>query len=55
MTVARAGEEGVKELLVLPVNHTWMMGDKRVISAAARFLKTGRFEAMGGMRERGEP
>jgi pimeloyl-ACP methyl ester carboxylesterase len=49
VTVARAGEEGVKEVLVLPVNHTWMMRDKRVISAAARFLETGRFgEAAGG-------
>lgn len=47
VTVERAGEEGVKELLVLPVNHTWMMRDKRVISAAARFLKTGRFETAG--------
>ena len=43
VTVARAGEDGVKELLVLPVNHTWMMRDKRVIAATARFLKTGRF------------
>ncbi len=53
VTVERAGEDGVKELLLLPVNHTWMMRDKRVISAAARFLKTGRFEAAGGKAGKG--
>jgi pimeloyl-ACP methyl ester carboxylesterase len=49
VTVERAGEDGVKEVLVLPVNHTWMMRDKAAIAATARFLKTGRF----GERETG--
>ncbi|MBR6023204.1 MAG: alpha/beta hydrolase [Kiritimatiellae bacterium] len=43
VTVERARAEGVKEMLVLPVNHTWMMRDGKVIEATARFLATGRF------------
>lgn len=48
VTVARAGEEGVKEVLALPVNHTWMMRNKRVIAAVERFLKDGSFGGVEG-------
>lgn len=43
VTVARAGEEGVKELLEVPAGHTWMMRKKNVIDLTIRFLKTGQF------------
>ena len=51
VTVERAREEGVKELLEVRAGHTWIMRDKAVIEATVRFLKTGRFgeeEAGGG-------
>jgi len=35
--------EGVQEQLVLPVDHTFMMNDTRVIKACQRFLENGKF------------
>lgn len=42
--VERAKLEGMQDFLVLPVNHTFMMGDAHVIRQALRFLREGRFE-----------
>ena len=44
VTVASASAGGVREVLALPVNHTWMMRDESVIAATERYLRTGRFE-----------
>lgn len=43
VTVASAGAAGAKEVLELPVNHTWMMRDGRVIDATLRYLRGGTF------------
>ena len=43
VTVASAGTGGVREVLELPVNHTWMMRDETVIAATQRYLREGRF------------
>lgn len=42
--VDRARLEGMEDFLVLPVNHTFMMRDERVIRQALFFLREGRFE-----------
>lgn len=42
--VARAGLDGMRDFLVLPVNHTFMMRDDRVIRQALCFLREGRFD-----------
>lgn len=44
VTVARAHEDGMKDLLEVPAGHTWMMRKKNVIDLTIRFLKTGQFE-----------
>ena len=43
VTVASAGSGGVREVLELPVNHTWMMRDDAVVAATRRYLRDGRF------------
>ena len=43
VSVARAQLEGRADVLVLPVNHTFMMGDARVIAQTLRFLREARF------------
>jgi hypothetical protein len=43
VSVASAGTGGVREVLEMPVNHTWMMRDKEVIAATLRYLREGRF------------
>ena len=36
--------EGMSDHIVLPVTHTWMMNDTRVLDAVSVFLESGRFE-----------
>ena len=43
VSVARAKGEGVKEMIVVPHSHTWMMNRRRVIDATLHFLAQGRF------------
>lgn len=43
VSVASAGAGGPREVVVMPVNHTWMMRDKEVIAATLRYLRDGRF------------
>lgn len=43
VSVASAFEIEARDKLVLPVSHTWMMMNPRVISATLRFLEDGRF------------
>jgi triacylglycerol lipase len=43
VSVARAQIDGMRDLLVLPVNHTFMMLDPTVIQQALHFLRAGRF------------
>lgn len=44
VSVERAKLEGMSDFLVLPVNHTFMMGDAEVIRQSLFFLREGRFE-----------
>ncbi len=44
VSVASAFDIEARDKLVLPVSHTWMMMDPRVITATMRFLDVGRFE-----------
>ncbi|SDF39940.1 alpha/beta fold hydrolase [Rhodobacter capsulatus] len=44
VSVASAKRAGMKDFLVLPVTHTWMMDDPRVIVEVLAFLDQGRFE-----------
>jgi hypothetical protein len=43
VSVERAKLEGMRDMLVLPVNHTFMMGDDEVVRQSIRFLREGRF------------
>lgn len=43
--VERTKLEGMTDFLVMPVNHTFMMGDAEVIRQSLHFLREGRFEA----------
>ncbi len=42
--VARARLEGMRDFLILPVNHTFMMRNEHVIRQALYFLREGRFD-----------
>lgn len=44
VSVERAKIEGMTDFIKLPVNHTFMMNDRRVQRQAAYFLRNGRFE-----------
>jgi len=44
VTVASSKVEGMSDHLVLPVDHTFMMRDRRVVGQIKAFLKHGRFE-----------
>jgi len=44
VSVQSAEHARVAQRLVLPVTHTWMMDDPRVILEVLAFLRTGRFE-----------
>jgi triacylglycerol lipase len=43
VTVDRARVEGMRELIVLPYSHPFLMRRRAVIEATIRFLETGRF------------
>lgn len=43
VSVERAQLDGMRDLLVLPVNHTFMMGDAVVVRQSIHFLREGRF------------
>lgn len=44
VSVASARVEGMRDFRVLPVTHTFLMGNRRVIALTLNFLKQGRFE-----------
>ncbi len=46
VTVARTHVDGAADHLTLPVTHTLMMRDPRVIAATCHFLQHGRFEPL---------
>ncbi|MCC2655176.1 MAG: alpha/beta hydrolase [Panacagrimonas sp.] len=43
VSVERAQLDGMRDLLVLPVNHTFMMRDEVVVRQSIHFLREGRF------------
>ncbi len=43
VSVDRARVEGMKDFLVVPCSHTWIMNDDGVIAQTVRFLREGRF------------
>lgn len=43
VSVERARVEGMKDFLVVPCSHTWIMTDRDVIAQTLRFLREGRF------------
>jgi pimeloyl-ACP methyl ester carboxylesterase len=45
VSVASARVEGMRDFSVLPVTHTFMMNDRRVIDLTLAFLRHGRFAA----------
>jgi len=45
VSVERARLEGMSGFICLPVSHTWMMRDARVVEQTLRFLRDGAFEA----------
>lgn len=47
--------EGMRDVLVLPVNHTFMMRDDRVIEQTLHFLREGRFEHRDALGTQGAP
>lgn len=44
VSVARARTEGMQDFIRMPVTHTFMMRNKRVIQQTQSFLNTGRFQ-----------
>ncbi|PYF09232.1 alpha/beta hydrolase family protein [Rhodobacter viridis] len=48
VSVASAKQAGMADFLVLPVTHTWMMDDPRVIVEVLAFLDRGQFEPVPG-------
>lgn len=44
VSVASTRVEGMRDFRVLPVTHTFMMGNRQVIELTRNFLKFGRFE-----------
>jgi triacylglycerol lipase len=45
VSVASARVEGMRDFHVLPVTHTFLMNNRKVIDLTLNFLKHGRFEA----------
>lgn len=54
VSVASAQLDGQSDVIVLPVNHTFMMRDDRVIAQTVHFLREGRF-AVAGEAQRAPP
>lgn len=48
VAVARTKVPGMKEWLVLPCSHTWIMFDQEVIRLTIRFLRQGTFDVVDG-------